>query len=439
MLTYAARNLTLRVLAGLLLLTAFAAPAAAEAAPQDRDRLNRLVQTGANSDAASRAFAEGRTLLDEQKWSQAVVTFSKFLTDYPTDRNADAAMYWLAYASEKQGRNKQAEEVLANLLRAHPRSTWADDAKVLRVKVRTKLGLAPEPPQVDDKSQLQIIALQALCQNDRASCAARAAEVLSSNAAPVVKEAALTLLGQYGGPEAVPALIQFSRNDSNDKLRMRAIRALGKTGDERGLDVLRELAMSQTYADESPADSAIHALAEHESPRATQLIAEVVLSGRNQAARVHAVQLMSRRRGEQVVDSLLRIYDSVPDVQMRKHVLAGLGVRADPRAVTKLAEVARTSDNVELRKQAIYTISHRKQEPQTLDLILPLYDSERDPELKRSILDGIGQFQTQRAYQKLMQVVRDTNEPLERRKRAISMLSKSKDPEVMRFLEGMLK
>ncbi|HLM58744.1 MAG TPA: tetratricopeptide repeat protein, partial [Pyrinomonadaceae bacterium] len=187
MLTYAARNLTLRVLAGLLLLTACAAPAAAvEAQPQDRDRLNRLVQTGASNDAATRAFAEGRTLLDEQKWSQAVVTFSKFLADYPTDRNADAAMYWLAYASEKQGKDKQAETVLANLLRAHPRSTWADDAKVLRVKVRTKLGLAPEAPQVDDKSQLQIIALQALCQNDRAGCATRAAEVLSSSAAPVV-------------------------------------------------------------------------------------------------------------------------------------------------------------------------------------------------------------------------------------------------------------
>ena len=220
---------------------------------------------------------------------------------------------------------------------------------------------------------------------------------------------------------------------------MRAIRALGKTGDERGLDVLRELAMSDKYADESPTDSAIHALAEHDSPRAAQLITEVALSGKNQAARIHAVGLLSRRRGEQVVDQLFRIYDSVPDVQMRKHVLAGLGVRADPRAITRLAEVARTSDNVELRKQAIYTLSHRKQEPQLLDLILPLYDSERDPELKRSILDGIGQFQTQRAWQKLMQVVRDTNEPLERRKRAISMLSKSKDPEVMRFLEGMLK
>jgi HEAT repeat protein len=431
-----------RPLKGLLLAFAFAlAASAAPSGPpqQARDLLSRLAPSQSGSEAAQRTLNEGRALLTEQKWQQAAVTFSKFLADYPADRNIDAAMYWLAYASEKQGDNKRADMVLGNLLRSYPRSTWADDAKVLQVKVRTKLGLPVNQPQVSDEAQLQIIALQTLCQNNPPGCAARVAEVLSSNAAPVVKEAGITLLGKHGGAEAVPALLRLSRSEPNDKLRMKAIRALGHTGDERGLEVLREVAMSEAYADESPADSAIHALAEHDSQRAVQIIGEVAVSGKNPKARIHAIDLLSRRRGEQVVDQLFRIYDAVQDVQLRKHVLAGFGVRKDPRAVARLTEVARSSDQIELRKQAIFSLSRRSDFAQMLDQILPLYDAERDPELKSSILDALGAHQTPAVSQKLMQIVRDSREPLERRKRAMSFLSKSKDPEVMRFLESMLK
>jgi hypothetical protein len=38
-----------------------------------------------------------------------------------------------------------------------------------------------------------------------------------------------------------------------------------------------------------------------------------------------------------------------------------------------------------------------------------------------------------------MQVARNASEPLERRKRAVNALSRSKDPEVRQFLEDMLK
>jgi len=443
--TYATRIQTDRAprpLKALLVACAFAlaaGPAAAAGPQQSRDLLNRLVQSQPGSEAAQRALNEGRTLLSEEKWPLAVVVFGKFIADYPTDRNVDAAMYWLAYAAEKQGNNKLADVTLGNLLRNYPRSTWADDAKVLQVKVHSKLGRAVAQPQVSDEAQLQIIALQTLCQNNPPGCAARVAEVLSSNAAPVVKEAGITLLGKHGGAEAVPALLRMSRSEPNEKLRMRAIRALGRTGDERGLEVLREVAMSDAYAEESPSDSAIHALAEHDSQRAVQIVGEVAVSGKNPKARAHAIDLLSRRSGDQVVDQLFRIYDSVQDVQLRKHVLAGFGVRKDPRAVARLFEVARSSDNTELRKQAVYSLSRRSDIMQLLDQLLPLYDSERDPEIKNSLLDALGSHQTPAVNQKLMQVVRNASEPLERRKRAMSILGKSKDPEVMRFLESMLK
>jgi HEAT repeat protein len=423
---------------GLALVLA-AAPAQAQA--QAREMLNRLVQsTSGSNDPAGRAFVQGRSFIDEQKWEKAASTFDRFIVQFPTDRNVDAALYWLAYAHTKQGNLQAANSTLDRLLQNYARSNWADDARALRLEVRSKLNPGSVDVPEEGTDDLKIIALKALCENDKNGCSARVNDVLrNGNASPRVKEAAIILLGRYGGAEAVPALIQMSRNEPNDKLRMRAIRALGSTNDERALEVLREIAMSPTYDDESPTDSAVHALVEHESPRAVPIIGDVAINGKNLRARTHIIELVSsRRRGDDVVDQLFRIYDTVPELQVKKYVLAGLANRKDPRAMVRLGEVARTAGDVQLRAQAIRSISNRGEGP-TLDLLLPLYDSERDNDLKDALLQAFGQYQDQRAYQKLEQVVRNTAEPIERRKTAVSMLSRSKDPQVLTFLESLIK
>lgn len=432
------RNTGSRLLAGALacaaLLLAAAVPAGAQ---QYKELLNRFVQS--DNDAAMRAFTQGRSFVDAQQWQQAATTFDRFVVQYPQDRNIDAALYWLAYARNRQGDPQAAEAPLTQLLQSHPTSRWADDAKVLRVEVLAKQG---KPVlAIDEKDatiELQIIALKTLCENDRAGCSTRVAEVLRANKPAPLKEAAVILLGRYGGNEAVPSLIQMARNEPDEKLRMRVISALGSTNDERALDVLREIAMGPTYADVSPTDSAIHALASHENARAVTILGEIATRGQNMKARTHAIELLSRRRGENAVDELLRLYDAVPEVQVKKYVVAGFAMRKDPRALNKLIEVARSASDVQLRAQAIRSIPNRGDE-QDLDVLLPLYDSERDNDLKNHLLAAIGRYQNARAYQKLMQIVRNQAEPLERRKTAISHLSRSKDPVVMKFLEDLLK
>src|SRR5215210_4620243 len=321
-----------------LLLAAGSAPAHA----QPKELLSRFFQS--DNSAAMQAFSQGRSFVDAQRWEQAAQSFDRFVARFPKDKNMDAALYWLAYAHNRQGNPAAAEAPLARLLQAYPSSTWSSDAKALRAEVLAKLGKPATP--VDEKDpniELQIIALKTLCENDRIGCAARVADVLRANKPAPIKEAAIILLGRYGGTEAVPALIQMSRTEPDEKLRMRAISALGSTSDERALDVLREIAMSATYADASPTDSAIHALSAHDNARAVALLGEVATRGQNLRARTHAIELLSRRRGDNVVDEMLRLYDAVPEVQVKKYVVAGLGQRKDPRALSKLIEIARTA------------------------------------------------------------------------------------------------
>ena len=68
-----------------------------------------------------------------------------------------------------------------------------------------------------------------------------------------------------------------------------------------------------------------------------------------------AKELLSRRRGENAVDELLRLYDAIPEVPVKKYVVAGLGQRKDPRALNKLIEIARTAPDVQLR--ALYELA----------------------------------------------------------------------------------
>lgn len=431
------RNTAPRLLGCALAFAGLLLCAAAPAAAQHKELLSRFVQS--DNDAAMRAFTQGRSFVDAGQWEQAASTFGRFVAQYPKDKNIDAALFWLAYAQNKQGSPQAAEVPLTRLLQLYPQSAWADDAKVLRLEVLAAQGKTISPiDEVDANDELYIVALKTLCENDRMSCPGRVADVLRSNKSARVKEAAIILLGRYGGAEAVAPLIQISRADANEKLRMRAISALGATNDERALEVLREIAMGATYADASPTDSAIHALAAHDNARAVAILGEVATRGQNPKARTHAIELLSRRRGENVVDELLRLYDAVPDVQTKKYVVAGLGQRKDPRALNKLIEIARTASDVALRAQAIRAIPNRGDD-QDLDVLLSLYDSERDNDLKNHLLSAIGQYQTQRAYQKLQQVVRNPAESLERRKSAINYLSRSKDPGVMKFLEDLLK
>jgi HEAT repeat protein len=144
-------------------------------------------------------------------------------------------------------------------------------------------------------------------------------------------------------------------------------------------------------------------------------------------------------------------------------VVSGFGNRKSERAGAKLLEIARGSDVIELRKGAINALSRRGGD-KVIDNLLSLYDSEKNEELKDQIMNALGsgtmiytpaavagpkvttagasthgRMSDQRVVRKLIEIARNPQTPMERRKRAIGWLSRSNDPEVLKFLEELLK
>jgi hypothetical protein len=315
----------------------------------------------------------------------------------------------------------------------------------------------------NDPCEFKIVVLQALFQTDVQRGIMAASEWLKPGSTQTVrcKSAALTLLGRNGGKTVTPVILGVARSEPDLKLRARAISALGATNDDTVVDSLRDFAMSSQ--DNSIVEASLYALSKHTGERAITVLSEFASNGsRTPVQRKAAIASIATRPGEPAVDALLRIYDADQTVEIRRAVISGFANRKSERAGTKLFDIARSADNVELRKAAISAISRRGGDKAT-EFLLNLYDIEKNEELKDQIINSLGygsgmwapvvvgsgqnvyatssgsRMEDQRAIRKMIEIARSPQAPMERRKRAIGWLSRSKDPEVLKFLEELLK
>src|SRR5215213_4857391 len=144
---------------------------------QDLAKLNQFVQTG--DSPAMLVFRQGRDLIEKEDWAAAAAKFEGYVAQYPKSKEADAALYWLAYAQKKQRRFQATEETLERLVKEFPRSTWVDDARAMQVEIAPQVGKRVDPEGLDD--EMKMVALQSLFQSDPARASAYVAEILKPN------------------------------------------------------------------------------------------------------------------------------------------------------------------------------------------------------------------------------------------------------------------
>lgn len=340
-------------------------------------------------------------------------------------------------------------------------------SQVYGVATPGPIGFGPAEDSDDENSndpcEFKIVVLQALFQTDVQRGIMAASEWLKPGSTQTMrcKSAALTLLGRNGGKTVTPVILGVARSEPDLKLRARAISALGATNDDSVVDSLRDFAMSSQ--DNSIVEASLYALSKHTGERAIMVLSEFATNAsRTIPQRKVAIASIASRPGEPAVDALFRVYDGDQTVEIRKAVISGFGNRKSERAGTKLFDIARSADNVELRKAAISAISRRGGDKAT-EFLLNLYDIEKNEELKDQIVSSLGygsgiwagtpfppgqigyattagsRMEDQRVIRKMIEIARSPQAPMERRKRAIGWLSKSKDPEVLKFLEELLK
>ena len=466
---------------------------------QDVQKLNRFVQTPRSNPAAMKAFRDGRDLIEGEKWQQAAEKFDAFINQFPKDRDVDAALYWYAYALQKQGKKDEAAAPLLRLIKNFPSSSWRREAEAMLVV----LGRGDAVQQALDRNncEIKILALQSLFQANEDRAINFVSEVLQSNAeatCPGIKAAAVSLLGSHGGARATPILLDIARSQGDLKLRLTAIRRLGEQkGDSIADDLIKlyeadrtrevraqilraladmenaragaklieiarssdDLAMRQVAirylgeqndsatldeliriydADHTPEirSQILRALSEREDPKAKAKLLDVARKGETPELRIEAIRRIGDR-GRGSYDDLLQLYNSETNQQIRQGLIRAYADMNDPRARAKLFEIARAADSMELRAYAIRRLGDSNDEA-TVDQLISMYDSEPNVEVKAVLIRSFGNSPQKSAVRKLMSIARDA-QSVDLRKLAVRMLGESKDPEALKFLEDLLK
>jgi len=470
----------------------------AAAIDQDVQKLNRFMQANKSNTAAMQIFKDGRDQIEAQNWQKAAEKFNDFIKGYPKDKDLDAALYWYAYALQKQGLKEDAATPLKRLIERYPGSSWRREAEALLVVMGYQTVVTNF--KNSDDCEIKVLALQSLFQADEERAINIVTDSLKANSTtcPGFQAAAVSLLGAHGGARAVPILLDIARSNADLKLRLTAIRRLGEQHSEQVTDelikiydtdrtkdirvqILRALVESRTqrgsakvieiaragddvatraYAirylaelhdpasldelirmydtDKTPElrSQVLRSLAERDDPRARAKILEVARSGETPELRIEAIRRLGDH-GKIGMDELLQLYTSETDVRIKQGLMRAFADNNDPRAKAKLMEIAHGGDPIELRKFAIRVVGDRDDE-QTTDQLVAMYDNEQNPEVRGVLLRAFGNSKQKSAVHKLMTIAR-SDPSVEQRKLAVRYLGESKDPEALKFLEELLK
>ena len=399
---------------------------------QDVQKLNRFVQNSGGNTPAAKTFREGRDLIERENWQQAAEKFSRFVSDFPKDRDVDAAVYWYAYALQRQGKKDEATAALLRLIKEFPSSSWRREAETMLVV----LGRGDSVQQALDNNncEIKILALQSLFEANEERAISFVGDVLKSTSTecPGLKTAAVSLLGSQGGPRAVPLLLEIARSQTDMKLRLTAIKRLGEqNSDTVAGDLARLYDADRTKEVRA---QILRALSEMDSTLAETKLIELARAGDDLNLRQVAIRYLGEKNGSASLDELIRIWDADRTPEIRTQILRALSERDDPRAHAKLLDIARKGETPELRIAAIRRLGDRGNA--SLEDLLQLYTGESDPVIKQGLIRAYSEIDDPRALAKLYEIARGA-EVLELRVSAIRRLGERNDQQTVEQLISM--
>jgi hypothetical protein len=124
-----------------------------------------------------------------------------------------------------------------------------------------------------------------------------------------------------------------------------------------------------------------------------------------------AVRTLATVRSEKSAEALIRLYDSLSNVELKKAVLSALGLsqKLTPNVTTKLKEIARSTTDPDLRKKAVMSLA-RLPGDEGAEALASIYDSSREVELRKSIVRYLSISRSDAAVEKLKDIARSDSD-----------------------------
>jgi HEAT repeat protein len=316
-------------------------------------------------------YKDGTQALDDHQWQTAVDKFSQLASLH--GNHADEALYWKAYALNKEGQREQALSTLDQLKRAYPQSRWLKDAQALQIQMRQASGQQVQPQDQSDED-LKLLAINGLMNSDPERGIPLLEKVIQGDQSAKLKERALFVLSQSGSPQAREAVAQIARNNSNPDLQKKALDALALSGGKESRQLLADIYASST-------DVGVKRQILHDfmiSGDRDRLLA-AAKSERVPELRLDAIHQLGLVGAQ---DQLWELYQQETATNVKKEIIHAMFLGGNSQ---RLFELARSERDPELRREAIHNLGLMGAQ----DQLGQLYTQETSVDLKKEILHSM--------------------------------------------------
>ena len=375
---------------------------------------------GSTDTGDARAYADATRAVNENRWSDAVRLFDRVVE--MRGEHAEGALYWKAYAENKEAQPANALSTCGELRKNYPKSRWLDECGALEIEIRGKSG-QPVSPQAEPDENLKLLALNALMQQDQAQAVPILEKILSGNQPDELKSRALFFLAQSQSPQAEALIGKIAQGQSGPALQIKAIRMLATQG-KRSEDTLASI-----YQHSSDAHVKQVILQSYLISGDSSKLLEAARQETNPDLVKAAVRTLGAMGAGQ---DLLNLYRATNRAQAKADIINAL-IPSGQKGVSPLSEIAQSEQDPELRRKAIRNLGIAGG-MSVAPALVSTYQKNTDQETKRAAAQAL--FLANDA-QDLVTLAR-AEKDLEMKKYLVQQLSLMHNPEATKYMLELL-
>jgi len=373
---------------------------------REQERLERMQER----------YEEGREALEEDKYQAAAEKFSDLAK--MNGPQTDAALYWKAYAENRQGKRDTALATIAELKQRFPQSRWKRDGEALEIEVHQSSG-RPVNPEAQSDEELKTLALQGLMNSDPKRAIQIIEKRLAEPGSPKEKAKMLFVLAQNGSPEARAVMAKMARGESNPELQRKAVEYLGIFGGTRAGDELTGIYTSTSDASVKRAVIQSYMISGNK-----EKLFELAKGEKDDNLKRDAIQKLGLTGG---IAELQQLYKADASSAARREILQAFFLAGDSE---RMVQAAQGEKDPELRRVAIRNLGLMGKS----EALESIYARETDRGLKEEVLNAY--FIGGNAHA-LVAAAKSEKDP-QLRKRAVEKLSLMNSKEGSEYLMELL-
>jgi HEAT repeat protein len=366
-------------------------------------------------------YSDGTRAINDARWSQAESIFANIVQLH--GERAEAALYWKAYAENKEGKPTQALDTCNQLKQTYPHGKWINECGALEIEIRGKSD-DPLPPQAEQDEELKLLALNSLMQQDESRALPVIQQILNSDKSEKLKSRALFVLAQDQSQQAQALLDQVARGEREPALQRKAIEMLAITRSKQAAGTLADIyrqssneevkkSILHTYLIIGTPDPLLEAARHESNPElvrtavhtlgamgATQQLLTLYHDTSSPEAKADIINGMIPA-GQKGAEALGTIAGSEQDPALRSKAIRNLGIAGGKSAAPSLVATYKKNADHETRKSVVQALflagdSH--------DLV-ELARAEKDPELEKSIVQQLSLMRDKEATDYMLEVL----------------------------------